>query len=69
VFVGRLELVTPATIESIKKILATHDLAALQKYNRFLEPILEEMKAANPAGAKQIDKDLDITYNSGQQPR
>jgi hypothetical protein len=64
VFVGRLELVTPATKQAMGKILATHDLAGLQKYNRFLEPILEEMKAANPAQAGQIDRDLDLTYRS-----
>jgi hypothetical protein len=38
------------------------DLAGLQKYNRFLEPILDEMKAANPAQAGQIDRELDLTY-------
>ena len=70
VFVGRLELVTPATKQAMGKILATHDLAGLQKYNRFLEPILEEMKAANPAQAGQIDRDLDLTYRSSiPQPR
>jgi hypothetical protein len=44
--------------------LATHDLAALQKYNRFLEPILDEMKAENPARVPQIEKDLQLTYQS-----
>ncbi len=64
VFVGRLELVTPATIRAVENILATHDIAGLGKYNRFLEPILEEMKAANPTRAPQIEKDLDLTYRS-----
>jgi hypothetical protein len=64
VFVGRLELVTPATTQAMEKILATHDVVGLQKYNRFLEPILDEMKAANPAKAKQIDRDLDLTQRS-----
>jgi len=64
VFVGRLELVTPATTQAVEKILATHDIAGLEKYNRFLEPILDEMKAANPAQAGQIDRDLDLTYRS-----
>jgi hypothetical protein len=64
VFVGRLELVTPATVQAVEKILAAHDIAGLGKYDRFLEPILEEMKAANPAQAGQIDKDLDLTYRS-----
>jgi len=36
----------------------------LQKYNRFLEPILNEMKAANPANAGQIEKDFDLTCRS-----
>jgi hypothetical protein len=68
VFVGRLELVTPATTQAVEKILATHDIAGLQKYNRFLEPILDEMKAANPAQAKQIENDLDLTYRSPMIP-
>jgi hypothetical protein len=64
VFVGRLELITPATTQAVEKILATHDAVGLQKYNRFLEPILTEMKAAKPAEAGQIDRDLDLTYRS-----
>ncbi len=64
VFVGRLELVTPATTQAVEKILATHDLVRLQEYSRFLEPILDEMKSANPARAGQIDRDLNLTYRS-----
>jgi hypothetical protein len=64
VFVGRLELVTPATAQAMKKILSAHDATGLEKYNRFLEPILEQLKAENPAQAGQIDKDLDLTYRS-----
>jgi hypothetical protein len=64
VFVGRLELVTPATMRAVEKILAAHDGAALGTYNRFLEPILNVMKAANPAQAGQIEKDLDLIYRS-----
>jgi hypothetical protein len=70
VFVGRIELVPPATTQAIEKILAAHDIAGLQKYNRFLEPILDEMKAANPAKAGQLQRDLDLTYRSPMiQPR
>jgi hypothetical protein len=64
VFVGRLELVTPATAQAVQKILAAHHIEGLQKYNRFLEPILDVMKAANPALAGQIERDLDLTYQS-----
>jgi hypothetical protein len=66
VFVGRLELVTPATEQAVRKVLADHDIMGLQKYTRFLEPILSRMKADDPAGARQIDADLDLTYRSPQ---
>jgi hypothetical protein len=64
VFVGRLELVTPATAQAVERILTTHDIRGLQKYRRFLEPILEELKAENPARATQIEKDIELTYES-----
>jgi hypothetical protein len=64
VFVGRIELVTPATTQAVEKILAAHDIAGLRKYQRFLEPILAAMKAENPAGAAQIEKNLELTYET-----
>lgn len=45
VFVGRLELVTPATEKAVEEAFASHDNATLEKYGRFLEPILQTMKA------------------------
>lgn len=45
VFVGRLELVTPATEKAVEAAFASHDKATLEKYGRFLEPILQTMKA------------------------
>lgn len=41
VFVGRLEIVTPATATAVRTALAHHDEATLDKYGRFLQPILE----------------------------
>ena len=41
VFVGRLEIVTPATVRAVQTAVASNDEATLQKYGRFLEPILE----------------------------
>ncbi len=41
VFVGRLEIVTPATARAIKAAVASNDEDTLNKYGRFLEPILE----------------------------
>jgi nucleoside-triphosphatase THEP1 len=66
VFVGRLELITPATTQAVEKILAAHDLAALQKYARFFEPILDQIRAANPTQSAQLEKDLEQTYSSSK---
>ena len=55
VFVGRLELVTPATERAVETAFATHDKATLEKYGRFLEPILHTMMAketTRPQAAK-----------------
>lgn len=45
VFVGRLELVTPATEQAVEAAYASLDKATLKKYGRFLEPILQSMVA------------------------
>lgn len=45
VFVGRLELVTPATEKAVEAAFASRDKATLEKYGRFLEPILQTMKS------------------------
>ena len=60
VFVGRLELVTPATEKAVERALATHDAATLAKYERFLEPILQSMikKQSNPAKMRQMEDSL-----------
>jgi hypothetical protein len=51
-FVGRIELVTPATERSIEAALAAHDGAALRKYGRFLYPIFNIMLAKQPVPAR-----------------
>ena len=43
VFVGRLELVTPATEQAVEAAFESHDDVTLRKFGRFLEPILTEM--------------------------
>ncbi|HTB94759.1 MAG TPA: hypothetical protein VK728_18130 [Candidatus Sulfotelmatobacter sp.] len=60
VFVGRLELVTPATERAVEASLASNDLQTLAKYNRFLEPILSAMiqKAADPARIEELQRYL-----------
>jgi hypothetical protein len=44
VFVGRLEIVTPATANAVNTANACNDEVTLKKYGRFLEPILEITK-------------------------
>ena len=44
VFVGRLEVVTPATAMAVETAMAHNDEATLNKYGRFLEPILQTIR-------------------------
>ncbi len=66
VFVGRLELVTPATASAVENAFAEHDRATLAKYARFLEPILKTMIENAPSSdkAKEFHDDLNLYYNS-----
>jgi hypothetical protein len=52
VFVGRLEIVTPATIQAVRTALAAHDEATLKKYDRFIQPILEVARADQSPAAQ-----------------
>jgi hypothetical protein len=44
VFVGRLEIVTPATVKAVKTAVSSDDEVTLDKYGRFLEPILQSVR-------------------------
>jgi hypothetical protein len=55
VFVGRMELVTPATEKAVETAFAASDKATLEKYGRFLEPILHTMMA-NESNRSQTRK-------------
>jgi hypothetical protein len=48
VFVGRIELVTPATLRDVKRALAADDRAVLDAYGRFLEPIAARLHVPVP---------------------
>ncbi len=66
VFVGRLELVTPATRRAVETAFATHDGATLKMYGRFLEPILQTMiqGETNPARARRLQGYLESVYST-----
>jgi len=65
VFVGRLEIVTPATGKEVEAALAAQDITTLKAYGRFLEPILATMiqREKNPAQAERLQNYLNIVYS------
>jgi hypothetical protein len=69
VFVGRLELVTPATRNEVEQAVASHDDVTLAKYGRFLEPILKTViaSATNTDKARQLCKTLNAYYHAQMQ--
>ena len=64
VFVGRLELVSPRTQHAIETALADGDEAALARYQRFLEPMLEILaqRETDPLKRAQIRRRLEQPY-------
>ena len=56
VFVGRIELVTPETTRSVEEALIKRDTSTLDRYGRFLDPILKRIGSADPSKAEQIDR-------------
>jgi hypothetical protein len=65
-FVGRLELVTPATEKAVEAAFASHDKATLEKYGRFLEPILQTMmaKASNRSYSSRCAQYLSVVQSA-----
>lgn len=72
VFVGRVELITPATQQAVACAFAANDRATLAKYARFLEPILRTMldAAQDEPTRDQLTAYLDSVFtNFYSQPR
>ena len=69
VFVGRLELVTPATEQAVQTAFESHDELTLRKYGRFLQPILTEMmqKASDKDRRKTLSAYFDSAYRYAAQ--
>jgi hypothetical protein len=55
VFVGRIELITPETTRAVEDAIANRDWSTIDRYYRFLDPILTRISSENPAKASQID--------------
>lgn len=56
VFVGRIELVTPAIKRSVEEAIARSDWSTIDRYGRFLDPILKRISSENPLKASQIEQ-------------
>lgn len=66
VFVGRLELVTPATETAVERALTMRDRATIAKYERFLEPILQALmkKESNPERLRRMQEALNSYWSA-----
>jgi hypothetical protein len=66
VFVGRMELVTPATQRAIETAVASRDQTTLAKYGRFLAPMIETILRKEPGSSqsKRLSATLGQIYSS-----
>jgi hypothetical protein len=65
VFVGRIELMSHSTLHSVAQAVATHDLARLNAYGRFLPSIASRMlETAAPAARTRINAVLSEVYRA-----
>jgi hypothetical protein len=65
VFVGRIELLTPAIVAEVKDAVIERHRAPIAKYGRFLKPILARALASSTAAeAAIIERNLSFAYAS-----
>jgi hypothetical protein len=57
VFVGRMEIISPATVQAMENAISSRDSATLGKYCRFLEPIWQKISEKSPALVEQAQAD------------
>jgi len=58
VFVGRVELITPETKQAVEAAVAGCDRGTIERYRRFLDPILRRMYGPSPSKADEIELSL-----------
>jgi hypothetical protein len=64
VFVGRIELITPAVVREVKEALASRDRATIARHGRFLKPILARVIAPNSVAAPSVQQSVTFAYAS-----
>jgi hypothetical protein len=60
VFVGRMEVITPTAVRTVRKAIETRDMAALERHGRFLGPITDRLLAKGVAEAEKT-RIVDVT--------
>jgi hypothetical protein len=66
VFVGRIELITPETRRTVQDAIAKSDSSTIDRYQRFLDPILKRISSENPVKERQVEQ---FRRESGLQTR
>jgi hypothetical protein len=56
IFVGRTELITPETKRTVEEAVSKGDWATVDRYARFMEPILARISAEGPAKAREVEQ-------------
>ena len=65
VFVGRIELITPAIVAEVKKAVLARERAPIVKYGRFLKPILSRIAASSTAAETAlIQQNVSFAYTT-----
>jgi hypothetical protein len=62
VFVGRIEVFTPKTVQAVEEAVAANDATIVGKYGRFLGPIMERIPYAKRSSNNAIM--LNAAFNS-----
>jgi hypothetical protein len=68
VFVGRIELITPEITRVVEEAMTTGNWPAIERYGRFLDPILNRIAADNAAMknlAEQVRQKIQILTTTG----
>jgi hypothetical protein len=64
VFVGRMDVVTPAVQQAVDQAISTNNTAVLERYGRLLGPIADRTlaKTTNPADSGRVREVLDTAF-------
>lgn len=69
VFVGRMELITPAILREVNQAIAKPDWVTLARYGRFLQPIADRLLTGSTTDERQrIEQRLQPIYASWSTP-